>query len=107
MVRFPQALSYTISISLLIALNSGPMLASQVFAPQQQPTVQKNREESENQKDKQARKAERRKQANDDTTKEASDSKSAPAKAEETVEIVSDKQSKNGDLFLYEGYVNA
>ncbi|MEK6406228.1 MAG: putative LPS assembly protein LptD [Acidobacteriota bacterium] len=105
MVRFPKQLSITLSLFLLIALNSGPILARQVVRQQSQqaPKVQ---EESETQKDKRARKAERRKAA--DAEKEtASPAPPGAATDEETVEIISDKQSKNGDLFLHEGYVNA
>ena len=105
MVRFPQLLSITLSLSLLIALNSGSILARQIVVPQQPQPAKKNQEEPETGKDKRARKAERRKAAG--TEKEAAEPEPRAATAEETVEIISDKQSKNADLFLYEGYVNA
>jgi hypothetical protein len=104
MVRLPQPLSITLSLSLLIALNSGSILARQIVTQQSQP-VQKSQEESDTRKDKRARKAERKKEA--EAEKEAAKPSPRAATAEETVEIVSDKQSKNADLFLYEGYVNA
>lgn len=104
MVRFPQPFYITLSISLLIALNSGSILARQIVIPQQSQPARKGQVESETTKDKRARKAERKKEAEAD--KEPA--KPVPAAdEEETVEIVSDKQSKSGDLFLYEGYVNA
>lgn len=104
MVRFPKQLSITLSLFFLIDLNSGPILARQVVRQQSQqpPKVQ---EESETQKDKRARKAERRKAA--DAEKETAEPAPGAVTDEETVEIISDKQSKNGDLFLHEGYVNA
>jgi len=105
MVRFPQPLSITLSISLFIALNTGSILARQIVVPQQPQPVQKGQEESGAKKDKRARRAERKKETEAD--KEAAKSEPRAAAAEETVEIVSDKQSKNADLFLYEGYVNA
>jgi len=105
MLRIPQPLSITLSISLLIALNPGSMLARQILVPQQSTPVQKSQEEPETKKDKRARKAERKKEA--EANKNPADPTPRPASTEETVEIVSDKQSKNADLFLYEGYVNA
>jgi lipopolysaccharide transport LptD-like protein len=105
MVRLPQPLSTTLALSLLLALNSGSILARQIVIPQQSQPVKKSQEESETRADKRARKAERRKDAEAD--KEGSKPEPRVATDEETVEIISDKQSKNGDLFLYEGYVNA
>ncbi|MEK6323198.1 MAG: putative LPS assembly protein LptD [Acidobacteriota bacterium] len=104
MVRFPKQLSITLSLFLLIALNSEPILARQVVRQQSQ-QAPKSQEESETKKDKRARKAERRKAA--DSEKETARPATRAATEEETVEIISDKQSKNADLFLYEGYVNA
>lgn len=105
MVRFTQPLSITLSLSLLIALNSGSIFARQILVPQQPKPAPKTQEDSESKKDKRARKAERKKDA--ETDKEAAKTEPRAATDEETVEIVSDKQSKNADLFLYEGYVNA
>ena len=105
MVRFPQPFLFTSSISLLIALSLGSAQAGQILVPQQTKPVKKTRQEPEANKDKRARKAERRKEA--ETDKEAAKGEPDASAAEETVEIISDKQSKNGDLFLYEGYVNA
>jgi LptD protein len=105
MFRFPQPLSITLSLVLLIAFNSGSTLAGQILIPPQSQPVQKSQEESDARKDKRARKAKRKKEA--EPNNEAPKDSSSAATAEETVEIVSDKQSKNADLFLYEGYVNA
>ncbi len=104
MFRFPQPFSITLSVSLLIALNSGSILECQVVSRQSQP-AQKSPEERETKDNKRTRKAERKKQAGDD--KDVAKSTSRPPTEEETVEIISDRQSKNADLFLYEGYVNA
>lgn len=104
MARFPQPLSTILSLPLLIALNSGSIFARQVVMHNSQP-AQKSQEESETKNEKRARKAERKKQPKSD--KETVESTPRTAPEEETVEIVSDKQSKNADLFLYEGYVNA
>ncbi len=105
MVRLPQPLLITLSCLLLIALNSGSTLARQILIPQQSQPVQKSQEESDTRKEKRARKAKRKKEAQPDI--DAPKAASNAATGEETVEIVSDKQSKNADLFLYEGYVNA
>ncbi len=104
MVRFPKQLTITLPLFLLIALNAGPILAHQVVRLRLQETP-KSQEQADPKKDKRAQKAERKKAAAAD--KETAKPVARAATAEETVEIISDKQSKNGDLFLYEGYVNA
>jgi hypothetical protein len=86
-------------------MDSGSAQARQIFVPQQPQSNKKAQEEPKPEQDKRARKAERRREAEAD--KEASKAAPDGSGAEETVEIISDKQSKNGDLFLYEGYVNA
>jgi len=103
MVRFPQPFPLILSVFLLIALGSSSIHASQVVLPQQPATGKKGQEDPDENKEKRARKAARR--ANPDAEKDAA--KPGSNGNEETVEIVSDKQSKNGDVFLYEGYVNA
>ena len=105
MFRFPQPLSIPLFILFLIALNLGSVQARQIIVPRQTQPAKKPQEEPETNKDKRARRAERRKQA--ENNKEAPKAETSSATDEETVEIISDKQSKNGDLFLYEGYVNA
>ncbi|HEY3137258.1 MAG TPA: putative LPS assembly protein LptD [Blastocatellia bacterium] len=80
---------------------TSPPEAPQVVGQQPQQT----RQESEDQKDKRAKKAERKKEAPAEK-EEGSPSKAVAAK-DEVVEIVADKQSKSGDLVVYEGYVNA
>jgi len=103
MVRFPQPFPFILSVFLLVALGSASIHASQVVLPQQPAPAKKGQEDPDENKEKRARKAARR--ANADAEKDAA--KPASTGNEEIVEIVSDKQSKNGDLFLYEGYVNA
>jgi LptD protein len=105
MARFPQPFPLILSVSLLIALSAGSINARQIVVPQQPAPPKKNQEESDDKdvKEKRARKAARRQNAE----AEKEPAKPGTSSNEETVEIVSDKQSKNGDLFLYEGYVNA
>jgi len=103
MVRFPKQLSFTLCVFLLIALDVGPILAHQVVRLRPQDPSKTQDEPAK--KDKKAQKAERQKAAAND--KDSAKPAKRAATAEETVEIISDKQSKNGDLFLYEGYVNA
>jgi hypothetical protein len=91
------------SVFLLIALGSGSTQASQIVVPQQPAPAKKGQEDPDENKVKRARKAARR--ANAEAEKDAT--KPSASGNEETVEIVSDKQSKNGDVYLYEGYVNA
>ena len=103
MVRFPQLLSITLSFSILIALSSDTILARQVVG--RQPPDSQSEQESEKQKQKRARKAERKKEA--EPEKESPNAPAASATHSEEVEVIADKQSKNGDLSIYEGYVNA
>lgn len=111
MVRFSKPLSITLSLSLLIALGSEPILAHQLVGGQQSQQAPKIDQPAETKKEKRARRAERKKEAPSENgaakTPPEGEAAKAPAAAEEAVEVVADKQSKNGDLFLYEGYVNA
>jgi LptD protein len=103
MLRFPHPISSTSSLLLLIALNSAPVFAHQVARIYVQDD-QKSEQDSETKKQKRARKAERNKQA------EPEKETAKPIRAtgpDETVDVIADKESKNGDLFIYEGYVNA
>ncbi|PYT08293.1 MAG: hypothetical protein DMF60_05090 [Acidobacteria bacterium] len=104
MVRFLKHLFIILSLFLLNALNSGQAFARQVVRQQTQ-GAPKSQEEPGAATDKRARKAARKKAA--ELEKEATKPAAGAATEEETVEIISDKQSKNEDLFLYEGYVNA
>lgn len=105
MVRFLKHFSIISSLFFLITFNSEQLFARQVVNQQSPPPTPKPQEESEAAKDKRARKTARRQSS--DLEKEASKPVAGAANEEETVEIISDKQSKNADLFLYEGYVNA
>lgn len=104
MVRFPQPLSTFISLLLLIALDIAPTFAHQVvkIQPQQE---QKTRQEPETKTQKRARKAAKKKAS--EPEKETAKPESRGAAVEQTVEVIADKQSKNGDIEIYEGYVNA
>jgi len=107
MFRFPKPLSITLVFFLLIALNCESLIARQIVKQQSQ-EAQKPEQDSETKKEKRARRAERKKQAA--PTKEAPSDQppTAGAAAEaEVVDVIADKQSKNGDIVLYEGYVNA
>jgi LPS-assembly protein len=106
MFRFPKPLSITLAFFLLLALNSDALVARQIVKQQAQET-KKPEQEPESKKEKRARRAERKKQAAPEKeTTEDQPSNGAAAEAE-TVEVIADKQSKNGDIVLYEGYVNA
>jgi LPS-assembly protein len=105
MVRFPLPLLTILTVTLLIALNSGSAHARQILVPQQTQPAKKTQEEPKTSQDKRVRKAERKRETEAD--KETAKAEPDGSVDEETVEIVSDKQSKNADLFLYEGYVNA
>jgi hypothetical protein len=104
MVRIPQPISTILFLLLLSALNSAPTLAHQVvkIQPQQEPKPQ---QDTETKKQKRARKADR--QQVPEPEKETPKAESNAAATEQIVEVIADKQSKNGDLEIYEGYVNA
>ncbi|HXF41743.1 MAG TPA: hypothetical protein VN687_18635, partial [Blastocatellia bacterium] len=107
MFRFPKPLSISLCFSLLIALNSESLIARQIVK-QQSPEAQKPEPDSETKKEKRARRAERKKQTA--PTKEAPSDQpptDGGAAEAEVVDVIADKQSKNGDIVLYEGYVNA
>lgn len=106
MVRFSKALSTALGLSLLIAVSADSFFISYA-APRAGFIFQQD--DKQNKKEK--RKERRARQRNEKETRAPVRPESAPAddgKTEaETVEITADKQSKNGDLFIYEGYVNA
>ena len=115
MIRVPQAFSSALLVISFVALGSVSSLAQQIalvqqiVLPKQTPASkkeQKEQDEPDTKKDKRARRAAREKDT-DNTTDSSKSREPKQPSAEETVEIVSDKQSKDGDLFLYEGYVNA
>ena len=104
MVRFPQPLPTTLTLLLLIALNSAWALAHQGVRIQP-PQEQKPQQEPETKKQKRARKAGQKKVPEPET--ETAKPEASANTVEQTVEVIADKQSKNGDLEIYEGYVNA
>src|ERR1041384_7425411 len=115
MIRVPQAFSSAFLVFLFVALSSVSTLAQrialaqQIELPQQTPAAkkeQKEQDDGDSKKDKRARRAAREKETDNAETSKSNREPKQPS-AEESVEIVSDKQSKTGDLFLYEGYVNA
>jgi hypothetical protein len=103
MLRFPHPTSGTLLLLLLIPLNVTPVFAHQVARFHSQDD-QKTEQDSETKKQRRARKAERNKRVEPEreTAKPI-----RPAGPDESVDVVADKESKNGDLFIYEGYVNA
>jgi len=103
MSRILQPLPRILLLPLLLALNSALAFGHQFSGVHVQDSGQSN-QEKETQKQKRARKAERKKQASPEKEPEKPARVAGP---EETVDIVADKQSKNGELFIYEGYVNA
>ncbi|HXU39166.1 MAG TPA: putative LPS assembly protein LptD [Blastocatellia bacterium] len=108
MVRFPQLLSSTLSVLLLIALNSASTLAHQAVRVQPQQD-QVTPQAPETKKQKRARKAEQKAEQKkpQEPEKATPTPETSSATSEETVEVIADKQSKNGDLEIYDGYVNA
>src|SRR6185295_14039512 len=91
---------------LLIALGAESKAANGRGAPTdsgQEPQQTQPQDKAEKRRARRARKAEGAKDAKPDqpNTEPGRDSKFAG----ETVEIVADKQQKNGDLWIYEGYV--
>jgi lipopolysaccharide assembly outer membrane protein LptD (OstA) len=103
MVRIPQPLSTILFVLLLIALDSRSAVAHQVvkIQPQQQ---SKSQQEPDSKKQKRERKAQQRRAAEQEKEPQTG---AAASTADQTVEVVADKQSKNGDIEIYEGYVNA
>lgn len=106
MFRFPKAFSTALCLSLLIAVG-----ADSTFAHYGAPVTARSPRQDEKQNKKEKRKERRAKKQQEKQPAE-------PGKAEtpnadnaqvenEEVEIVADKQSKTGDLFIYDGYVNA
>jgi lipopolysaccharide assembly outer membrane protein LptD (OstA) len=111
MVRFSKALSIALCLSLLVAVGS-----DSVFAHYGAPRAALTPRQDDKQ-DKKAKRKERRAQKEQDKPN-TEPGKSEPDKSEaaktngaanenEEVEIIADKQSKSGDLFVYDGYVNA
>ncbi|HJQ22697.1 MAG TPA: putative LPS assembly protein LptD [Blastocatellia bacterium] len=96
----------TLTAGVASAQVAGPWLHPGIILPQDE-------KQSDAQKSKQERKRERRErqqQDDKDSTAPQTTSKTAPkinTEFGDTVEIIADTQSKSGDLFIYEGYVNA
>ncbi|HVG21019.1 MAG TPA: putative LPS assembly protein LptD [Blastocatellia bacterium] len=111
MARFSKSFSTALCTFLLIAVSTDSILAS--YGPPVVTPTQSSRQEDK--KAKKERKRQRREQKADAEKKDAEKetrpdnpaSKTGGAAVGEAVEVVADAQSKNGDLFIYEGYVNA
>ncbi|HKY04960.1 MAG TPA: putative LPS assembly protein LptD, partial [Blastocatellia bacterium] len=105
MLRFSKPLSTALCILVLVAL-CAECLASHSRGWFESPAITPQEPDK---KDKQEKRRERRAQREKD--KAADDKSKTPANGAatetETLEITSDHQSKNGDVFIYEGYVNA
>ncbi|HKP85807.1 MAG TPA: putative LPS assembly protein LptD, partial [Blastocatellia bacterium] len=106
MVRFSKALSTALGLSLMIAVG-----ADSAFISHAAPRAGFISQQDDKQSKKEKRKQRRAQKKSEKETPDPDSSKSAPpdnrTTEAETVEIIADKQAKNGDLFVYEGYVNA
>jgi lipopolysaccharide assembly outer membrane protein LptD (OstA) len=113
MFRFSKAFSTILCIALIIAVSadsivahSGEMQAAASFAQDNQPPAQDDKQSKKAKK--KEKRAARNKNANDDKSEPgATDTPTGKPTGGDTVEIIADAQSKNGDLFIYDGYVNA
>jgi len=134
MVRFSKSLSTALSLFLLIAFGSETVCAR--FTPQQ-PSVSEQAQKEIDKAKKEEKKKKKRSQKLDSkksnqtdqrelapsppsqsTSSQSNGSQSNGARSNgvrpvreaaegETVEVIAERQSKNGDIFIYEGYVNA
>jgi lipopolysaccharide assembly outer membrane protein LptD (OstA) len=114
MVRFSKPLTTALTLFLLIALGPETVLAR--LRPQQ-PSVsdeaQKEIDKAKKQEKKKKKRAQKAgsKKSDPADQKETSQSNGAhdanESDAGEIVAVVADRQSKNGDISIYEGYVNA
>ncbi len=111
MFRFPKALSTALCLSLLIAVGADSTFAD-YGAPRaaRAPRQDEKQNKKEKRKERRARKQQEKQNAEPDKSEpdKSETPKTNNAQAEnEEVEIIADKQSKNGDLIIYDGYVNA
>lgn len=108
MFRFPKAFSTALCLSLLIAVGADSTFAHYGAPDAARPPQQDEKQDKkEKRKERRARKQQEKQTAEPDKDK-AETPKTDNAQTEsEDVEIVADKQSKTGDLFIYDGYVNA
>ena len=101
MVRFSKSLSTALSLFLLIASGSETVPARST--PQQPAKKEKKKKKKqENQRELAPSNGSQPNGAQSNGVRPVSD-----AAEGETVEVIAERQSKNGDVFLYEGYVNA
>ncbi len=98
MLRLPKPLSIALSILTLIAFGGETVFAHWSAAFPQSTKSDAKQDKKEKRRERRARK--------EKEEPKATTAKSAKGE-EETLEVVSDRQSKNGDIFIYEGYVNA
>jgi hypothetical protein len=110
MARFSKSVSTTLCLLLSIAVSSDSILAARalpraIFA-------QTSQEDKKAKKERKKQKRSQKSGAENDAAPGESDNKPADGadgarSAGESVEVIADTQSKAGDLFIYEGYVNA
>lgn len=106
MVRFSKALSTALCLSLLIAVGSDSVFAH-YGAPRVALTPQQDDKQDKKAKRKERRARKEKDKQNPEPDKSDAAKTSDAATENEEVEIIADKQSKSGDLFVYDGYVNA
>src|SRR5215210_7076385 len=102
MFRFSKPLSTTLFILILIALGG-----ESVFAHPGGWSSGARQAQEDEKKDKKEKRAARRARKEKETDNKSKAPTNGVAPETETLEVVSDRQSKNGDVFTYEGYVNA
>lgn len=118
MFRFPRSPFAAAIILLFLALSVEPVLALRLpiisFMPQGQTEKQERKRQRPERKaaEEKAEKADKAGQKNGEEAKDAKEQPAANAVGGkslpgEEVVFTSDRQSKDGDLFVYEGYVNA
>jgi hypothetical protein len=111
MARFSKSFSTALCLLLLIAVSSDSILAGQstpVTALTQSSPQEDKKAKKEMKRQKRAGKAAAgKKDAGNETGPDKPAGKTGGAASGDAVEVVADTQSKNGDLFVYEGYVNA
>ena len=117
MVRFSTPFSALLSLFILLTLLADAALAHvdpaslQVAEPAQESKQDKkeNQDKQDRRQQRRARRAERERQgeAEKAASEAARATRNGAAGKEDKLDVVSDNQAKNGDLWIYEGYVNA
>jgi LPS-assembly protein len=107
MLRFKRAVGAALCFVLLVTVGAEPFaaqgIASQDPSPAKRPADSADQKTKKDKKDKQSRQAAKSTNPNGSSGGGGSDS----ATDDELVSVTADRQSKEGELSIYEGYVNA